>query len=113
MDPKLKPVVALVLETVVPPNNGFDAVPKENPEDCVVVVLAEDVVVPKENNGFVVPVVLVAAVVFVVADDDPKLNPVPVPFEAPNIFCKFHPFTTFVNKFLQIISLDKKKKNKG
>uniref|UniRef100_A0A0R3RCV7 DUF3700 domain-containing protein n=1 Tax=Brugia timori TaxID=42155 RepID=A0A0R3RCV7_9BILA len=46
--------------------------PKEKPEDCVVVVIAEDVVVfPKENNGFAAPCVP-AVVPLVVVDVDPK-----------------------------------------
>lgn len=88
MDPKLNPVVRPVLEVtlvvVVPPNNdGFDVAPKENPDDCVVVVTGEAAaVLPKENNGFAVPDVPAVVVV----EADPKVNPVSVPFELPNIF---------------------------
>lgn len=80
VDPKLNAAVL----PVAPPNDiGFVA-PKEKPEDCVVVVAAEAVALPKENNGFVVP----AAVPFAVVEADPKINPVPVSFEPPNIFCR-------------------------
>lgn len=56
----------------------------ENPAGCAVVV-AGVVTLPNENSGFVVVVVVLEVVVVV---GDPKLNPDPVAFELPNIFCK-------------------------
>lgn len=88
MDPKLKPVLEATLVAVPPNDNGFDVAPKENPEDCVVVVVAVVVVaLPKENNGFPIVPGVPVVVVFAVVEDDPKVNPVPVPFEPPNILC--------------------------
>lgn len=109
VDPKVnavgRPVVEVTLVVVPPNNSGFDVAPKENPEDCAVVTADAVVVLPKENNGLAAPGVLIV-VVFVIVEGDPKLNPMLVPFDPPNIFYKFHILTISTMNPLEIILMD-------